>query len=231
MIEEWKVEQVMSAPAQTVALDAGFKEIVRTLEAHHISAVPVVDETGRVQGVVSEADLVLKEERSGDGGSVSRHGRRQTPKALEKAEGQVAWQLMTDAAATVRPETPLPDAARTMRELGVRRLVVTDTDGCVLGIVSRSDLLKVFLRADDEVRRDVETVLRDVLWLVEDELSVQTEEGVVTVHGRVPRRSDAEGMRNVVHAEDDLGHEPDPGATWFDPHLSVHSVGAPSGRP
>ncbi|MER5757435.1 CBS domain-containing protein [Streptomyces sp. NPDC002088] len=128
---------------------AAFSDIVKALQQWQVSAAPVLDEDGRVAGVVSEANLLRKEEAHGDA-----RNRRREP-ARVKAAALTAEELMTAPAVTVRLEATLPEAARTMARHGVKRLPVVDADGLLKGVVSRADLLKVFLRDAEEIRREI----------------------------------------------------------------------------
>jgi CBS domain-containing protein len=231
MNEKWVIRDVMATPAHTVTGDAGFKEIVSQLGAHGVSALPVIEEDGRLIGIVSEADLMLKEEYAGQetpGGPfrLPLHRREHL-----KAAGLRARDLMTTPVVTTTTDTTLPDAANLMRKKRVKRLVVVDGDGCVEGIVSRVDVLKVFLRTDDVIRREVRNVVRDLLWLEEADLRLQVKDGVVTLNGGVPRRSDADILFKVVrrlggvvavegevtYAEDDTRSLSDARDFWFAP--------------
>jgi len=140
---------------------------------------------------------------------------------------------------TARADIPLPDAARTMREKRVKRRVVVDADAWVEGIVSRVDILRVFLRPDDVIQGEVESVVRDVLWLEKADVRVRVKDGVVTMDGRVPRRSEAEILRGLVerlggvvavdgevsYAEDDTRVPSDLRQFWFFPEISVRALG------
>ena len=213
-----RVRDVMTAGVVTVADSAGFKEIVRLMHEHGVSALPVVNGDGRLVGVVSEADLLLKEEYEADEGAERRlldFRWRRAERA--KAAGVLAAQVMTKHVVTVEPDATLPKAARLLHEHKVRRLPVVDEQGTVIGIVSRADLLKVFLRADreifDEVTRDV---LRRTLWLAPDAIRVTVRDGVVVLEGVVEQRSMiplvvalVQGVEGVVEVESRLGNEVD----------------------
>ncbi|WP_030748790.1 CBS domain-containing protein [Streptomyces griseus] len=178
------VADVMTKKVVAVRPDTSFKEIVAAMERWKVTALPVLEGEGRVVGVVSEADLLLKEEFHDHRlGMVEQLRRRD---ATAKAGSDRAADLMTGPAVTVRPEAPLPRAARLMATHRVKRLPVVDADGVVQGVVSRSDLLKVFLRPDeelaDEVRRDV---VARLFPLSRDRIEVRVEAGVVTLTGDV----------------------------------------------
>ncbi|HXM58006.1 MAG TPA: CBS domain-containing protein [Candidatus Dormibacteraeota bacterium] len=186
------VGDVMTSPVETVEPDAGFKEIVERLRARRISAVPVVDATGRALGIVSEADLLLKEDRAEvEGRQRFLEGRRSRRERVRAAAGTAA-ELMTSPAATIGADAPVAEAARAMRRRGVKRLAVVDEAGRVVGIVSRGDLLAVFTRSDDEIRDEIaDEVIVGTLLLDPGPFEVQVREGVVTLRGEADRRTDA----------------------------------------
>jgi len=183
------VADVMTERVVAVNAFAPFKEIVRTMQEHRVSAVPVVDEDDRVMGVVSEGDLILKEDPELEGSAHLFEG-MQRRQDRSKAAGLVASQLMTAPAITVRPEATLGEAARLMHRKAIKRLPVVDAEGRIVGIVSRADLLKVFLRDDAEIASEIrEDVIRRTLWIEPDTIRVMVHDGVVTLQGQLERRS------------------------------------------
>lgn len=197
------VQDVMTAPVLTVTESTGFKEIVQILETQRISAVPVVDPLGKAVGIVSEADLLLKPT---DGAGRPTHRLFKTRKERierTKSGGLVAWQLMSAPVIAIEPEATLGSAARLMHEKQVKRLPVVDKEGKLLGIVSRADVLKVFLRPDAEIRREViEGVLIHTLWMDPAGVEVTVTQGVVCLEGTVDRRSDIPFLVRLVTAVD-----------------------------
>ncbi|MGW0205444.1 CBS domain-containing protein [Streptomyces sp. NPDC003233] len=147
------VSDVMSHTVAAVGRRAAFKEIVQLMQDWKVSALPVLEGEGRVVGVVSEADLLFKEEfRDSDPDRATQLRRLDD---LAKAGGLIAEDLMTSPALTVRADATLAQAARTMAHAKVKRLPVVDDVGMLQGIVSRADLLKVFLRTDEEIAEEV----------------------------------------------------------------------------
>ena len=217
-----KVSDVMTRDVITITEDTPYKEIVSLLAANHISAVPVVNQYGGIGGIVSETDLVRKEEFQ----------RRRTPWALRwwrhaarsKAAGLRAAEVMSHPAVTIEQTATIPEAAQLMAARGITRLVVTHDD-VLAGIVTRSDLLKAFLEPDERllhrVRREV---VVHALW--DDPFSIQAsaKDGVVTLSGEVEQRSTADvagkltrevdGVVGVVNqlewVYDDLASAPNP---------------------
>ncbi|GAA3785321.1 CBS domain-containing protein [Streptomyces chiangmaiensis] len=178
------VSDVMTHSVVAVGRAAPFKDIVKLMEQWQVSALPVLEGEGRVVGVVSEADLLPKEEfRDSD---PDRYTQRQRLSDLAKAGALTAGELMSAPAITVHSGSTLAQAARIMAQRGVKRLPVIDDEGMLEGVVSRADLLKVFLRPDndiaDEVRRDVV----DILFPAPVEpVHVMVTEGVVTLTGQI----------------------------------------------
>ncbi|GAA3340759.1 hypothetical protein GCM10020358_29520 [Amorphoplanes nipponensis] len=150
----WTVRDVMTTAVVTVAEHAPYREVVDLLVGNRFSAVPVVDGSRRVTGVVSEADLLRKIEYAGAEAPRLFEGRRRRGERV-KATGRTAGDLMSAPPVTVLAGTSLPAAARLMDAEGVKRLPVVDDGGRLVGIVSRGDLLKVHLRPDDEILADV----------------------------------------------------------------------------
>lgn len=178
------VGDVMTRTVVTVGRGTVFKEIVRLMRDRRISAVPVVEAGGRVVGVVSEADLLPKEEfRDSD---PDRYTQLRRLADLAKAGAVTAEELMTTPALTVGSGETLARAARTMARARVKRLPVVDAGGVLVGVVSRADLLKVFLRTDEEIAEEVRREVVAYLFPSPDSaVRVNVRDGVVRLGGRV----------------------------------------------
>ncbi|WP_046499619.1 CBS domain-containing protein [Streptomyces odonnellii] len=178
------VSDVMTHTVVAVGPRAGFKEIVGAMERWKVSAVPVLTGDGRVAGVISEADLLPKEEfRDAD---PSRMEQMRRLGDLRKAGAATADELMSAPAVTVREDATLAQAARTMARGRLKRLPVVDASGMLRGIVSRCDLLKVFLRPDEDLAEEIRTEIVDRLFLLsQNTVDVSVEDGMVTLSGRV----------------------------------------------
>jgi CBS domain-containing protein len=180
-----------------------FKLLVRLIEENRVSAIPIVDEQGIPIGIVSESDLLLKERRrelesSRDLLHLQKHRRERA-----KAKGTVAYEVMTSPPITIASDTSLSHAARLMQENNVRRLVVVDERGRIAGIVSRSDLLKVFLRPDEELREEIlGELIPAFLPSSTDSIDVEVSWNVATLSGAVDRRSDAEILARLARELD-----------------------------
>ncbi|MFJ8114288.1 CBS domain-containing protein [Streptomyces sp. NPDC096132] len=178
------VSDVMTRAVVAVGRDALFKDVVRLMERWNVSAVPVLEGDGRVIGVVSEADLLPKEEFRDD--VPDRFTQRQRLSDLAKAGTVTAEELMSSPAVTVHGTTTLSEAARIMARRKVKRLPVIDDEGRLEGVASRSDLLKVFLRDDEDLTEEVRHEVVDRLFpLSADHIRVEVREGVVALTGWV----------------------------------------------
>ena len=170
-----------------------FKLLVRLIEENTVSAIPIVDQGGIPVGVVSEADLLFKERRHELESERDLLHMQRRRKERAKAEGLVASDVMTSPPITVRVATGITQAARLMQERNVRRLIVVDERGRIAGVVSRSDLLQVFLRTDEDLREEiVDKLIPAIMLSPEQSISVDVRYNVVTISGEVDRRSDAE---------------------------------------
>jgi CBS domain-containing protein len=182
---------------------APFKLLVRLIEENRVSAIPIVDQQGVPVGIVSESDLLLKERRAELDSSrdlLHAHKRRLD---RAKAAGTVASELMTSPAVTIPSSTSLGEAARRMHETNVRRLVVVDERGRIAGIVSRSDLLQVFLCSDDDLREEIAGKLIPTVLLSSDGMvDVEVSWNVATLSGEVARKSDAEILTRLTRELD-----------------------------
>jgi CBS domain-containing protein len=188
-----RVQQLMSREVVTVAPETSLKEVARLLTQHRISGLPVCDREGRVVGVVSEADILRKEE-----------GLSPEPAGLlgwlfEKADvegarllARNAAEAMTSPAVTVSPTATVADAARLIVTRSINRLPVVD-GGRLVGIVSRADLVRAFHRPDEEIEQEIaEDVLLHTLWIAPHDVEVSVDDGVVHLAGRLDNRTEAE---------------------------------------
>jgi CBS domain-containing protein len=194
------VRDVMVAGVVAAHEEAAFKEIVAALARNHISAVPVVDHDRRVVGMVSESDLLA---RVSGGHLVLPRGHRLSGHAevRTKLHAATAHELMTSPAVVTTADTHIADAARKAADARVRRLPVVDRDGALIGIVTRTDLLRPFLRADSEIREDIaKNVLLGSFLLDPRSVEVEVTEGVVTLRGQLERRFLVDALIESIHA-------------------------------
>jgi CBS domain-containing protein len=182
------VGEVMTAPVVTAGEAMPFRDLVALLHAGDIDAVPVVSPAGRVLGVVSRRDLIAHPAglpAAGWPGSGQRRRNRR------RAVSRTAAQLMTAPAVTIAPEAAAGQAARLMCRRRVGRLpVISAPEGRLAGIVTRSDLLRVYLRPGEQIRAEIEAaVLPRASGAHPGSLAVAVRDGIVSVSGRVERRS------------------------------------------
>ncbi|PWK65196.1 BON domain-containing protein [Streptomyces sp. CG 926] len=163
------VDDVMTHAAVSVDRDTAFKDIVETLRMWNVSALPVLSEDGRVTGVVSEADLLLD------------------PRTTVPDRPTTAGQLMTVPAVAVTPGATIEAAARLMARGHLKRLPVVDDDGRLVGVVSRGDLLKVYLRPDADIGTEIrELIMNQLIPRGSAEVYVHVANGIAYLHGSLP---------------------------------------------
>ncbi|MGR6918041.1 CBS domain-containing protein [[Actinomadura] parvosata] len=212
------VENVMTTEVAAVNQSAGFHTVAELLISRSVSGVPVLDDDNRVVGVVSEADLLAKEEFKeryyGDDyrpplRARIRHATGSEGSGYRKSLGETAGDLMTSPAHVTTPDAPIVSAARLMDRHGVKRLPVVDPGGRLVGIVSRRDLIKVFLRQDHEIEQEVRAALHG-------QAEVTVHDAVVTLTGTYAERSQAvtalrlaENIDGVVAVRDELAYKHD----------------------
>ncbi|XRQ10629.1 CBS domain-containing protein, partial [Actinomadura welshii] len=195
--------------------------IADAMAEHRISAAPVLDTDRHVTGIVTEADLLRKQEYKGDAGRRPRRPmilmRHADSEAAAKAAAVDARGLMSTPAVSVAPHTTITEAARMLNTHGFRAMPVIGRDGRLAGIVARRDLLRVFHRSDADIRDEIiRDVLIHTLWQDPADAHVRVQDGVVHLTGRVKVKSlipvvvrlaaATEGVVNVVHT---LGYDHD----------------------
>jgi CBS domain-containing protein len=190
-----RVRDVMTANVLAVTPRTSSKHTARLLHENRISAVPVLTPDGKVAGVVSEADLLPHRARP------ARHRAITLPGRTAKAHARTAGEMMTAPAIIIGPDAPAAAAASLMHRHHLKRLPVVDADGQLIGAVSRHDLLKVFLRPDEQIAADVAGVLTDILLLEPASVAVTVREGVVTLAGQA---DDPGQIQAAVKLADDV---------------------------
>ncbi|MCC0094089.1 CBS domain-containing protein [Streptomyces flavotricini] len=163
------VEDVMTHAVISVDRRTPFKDVVESMRQWRISALPVVSEEGRVAGVVSEADLLLKAQ------------------GADESRAVTAGQLMTVPAVTVTKDATIPGAARLMARGHLKRLPVVDGDGHLIGVVSRGDLLKIYLRPDADIAEELrELIMAELIPAGSAMVQVHVADGIVHLDGSIP---------------------------------------------
>jgi CBS domain-containing protein len=195
-----KVKDVMKSEVTTVAPETSLRDVAALLAERGISGLPVVENGGAVVGVVSEADILMKERtpQARRGGLLGRILEPPDPDADAKLVARTAREAMTSPAVTVEPNENIPRAAALMVERGINRLPVVD-GGALVGIVTRADLVRAFTRDDtaiaSEIRNDV--ILRQ-FWVDPETVIVKVDNGDVMLKGEVEKRSIAELLASFV---------------------------------
>ena len=212
----WTVDKVMTTRVITARPSTGYKELARLLNEHAVSALPVVDVVGderRLVGIVSEADLLAKK------GPKYPEARSRGDEAREEA--LTAADLMTSPAVTVQPGDSLAQAARLMHRKKVKRLPVMNAKGRLVGVVSRSDLVKPFLRSDESIRQEIQNdVLVRTLHLDPAAVQVSVDEGVVKLDGELESKRLVAVLRRLVRSME--------GVVGVEDRLTSRPEGAPS---
>jgi CBS domain-containing protein len=230
-VKDLRVADVMTRQVVTVHRNDPFKDLVRLMSEREVSGLPVVDDDGRLIGLVTEADLLRAWE----------DGREPRPRSLflewfidrsrlQEIDSAIpdvrAEEVMTREVITAMPETPVEEGIAILLRRGIKRLPVVDQDRRVVGIASRRDFLSPFLRTDEDLRREVqEDVIQRTMWLDPASIDVGVQNGVVRLDGEVDRRSTKDILVELVRRvdgvvgveneklrfrEDDRGHAPPP---------------------
>ncbi|MEV0412886.1 CBS domain-containing protein [Streptomyces sp. NPDC050448] len=188
-----KVGDLMTDEVVSAVSATSFKDVAKLLAQHDVSGLPVVDDEDRVLGVVSESDLLARQ------AAQLTAGRAEDSPVSEVTAGEV----MSTPAVTIHAEEPAAEAARLMTRRSVERLPVVDEEERLVGIVTRRDLLRLFLRPDSEIRRRViDDVLGDTLGVRADAVEVHIVDGVVTLSGAVDRQSQVPILVRLVEQLD-----------------------------
>jgi CBS domain-containing protein len=194
-----KVGDVMTTEVMTIGPDAPLKEAATVMVRAGISGIPVVDDQRRVIGIITEADFVTAEANR----SWGRQRRRLLASIFGDAETHQARSVadaMTAKPHSIDRNSSVTEAARKMTDLGVKRLPVVTPDGTLEGIISRADVMGAFARPDEALRDEIyEDVALGVLQLHDSNVTVDVADGVVTLGGTVPTRSEARLLEELTN--------------------------------
>jgi CBS domain-containing protein len=213
------VKDVMSTHVVAVRRNAPFKDMAARLREQRVSAFPVLDEDNKVIGVVSEADLLIKEAL--EFSATSRVSGMLHHREQVKAAATTAEDLMTKPPVTVGPDEFVTHAARLMYARKVKRLPVVDDDGHLIGIVSRADVLSVYSRPDADIRHEIiDNIILGMLLCDPSRFTVTVKDGIVTVEGMPETASVGHDMidqirhvEGVVAVRDRLNNQTDRSVT------------------
>jgi CBS domain-containing protein len=198
------VRDVMTGSVVSVTPDMPIKDVARLLEEKRISGLPVCDADGAVVGVVTEGDLLVKEQ---DLSAIQRRPlarifgeSRETKAQRAKAEARTAGEAMSSPPITISADAPIHEAASVMIERKVNRLPVVE-GGKLLGIVARADVVRTLARSDADLAEDVRhEALWKSLWIDPSTFTVEVTEGVAQIKGSVQRRSTAAIVEHMVRS-------------------------------
>jgi CBS domain-containing protein len=224
-----RVRDLMTSNVLTVRSSTQLKDAAALLAEHRISGLPVVDEDGHVLGVLSEGDILYKETGTKDKPGFFDRLLSVPPTGLDlKLAARTVGEAMSVPAVTIRPRRPVTQAATTMIEKGVNRLPVIDDEDRLIGIITRADLVRAFVRSDAEIEQEIrEDVLNRTLWLEADAIQIEVVGGEVRLSGEVGTQTDAEliptfvqrvpGVVSVLSKlrwREDNGHRPGRAVVW-----------------
>ena len=196
-----RVLDLMTTEVVTVTAGMSLKEAARTMTDFGVSGLPVLDDGGRIIGIITEADFLARE------AGRSEPRRRRLLDALfsepQVADAETVEEAMTLDPIVIYPEASLTEAARVMVNHGVKRLPVVDAEGNLRGVISRADVVAAFTRPDDIIEDEIrEDVIRRILFLEEGAVDVSVDDGVVTLSGTVPTKSDARLLEELARRLD-----------------------------
>jgi len=194
-----KIKQLMTPEPIAIGAETPLRDVAAILSERRISGLPVIGERLEVLGVVSEADIVTKEQ----GPEPARRrlfGWPRVDRALaRKLAARTAGEAMSAPAMTIEASRSVTEAARLLASHGIKRLPVVDEEGTLVGIVTRADLVKAFARSDDEIEEEIreEGVLR-ALWIEDPRLEIRVQRGEVRLAGTLQNRSDVELLQRFA---------------------------------
>ena len=189
-----RVDEVMTSKLVTVEPDDSLRHAAELMAEHRVSGLPVVA-AGRLVGVLTESDFLTLTTGQGRRSWIDIvFGRRET------VEGATAvGDMMTPDPVTVAPDRRLRDAARIMIDADVKRLPVVAEDGTLLGIISRADVMKSYVRSDERIAEEILDALHE--YIVRG-VEVQVVDGVVTLEGTVALRTGVRLAEELVRRVD-----------------------------
>jgi CBS domain-containing protein len=194
-----RVQELMTTPALSIGPEASLKDVATIFVENGITGLPVCDARNHVVGVVSEGDILYKEHDPHDNGGRRRlRWPRGRDTAAIKAKAQIVREAMTSPPITVSPWSSASEAARLMTEQGVNRLPVVKGD-ILVGIVTRSDLVRAFIRSDEEIERELrDEVFERTMWIDRDRVQVDVKRGAVNLAGTLQTRSDVTLLESMT---------------------------------
>jgi CBS domain-containing protein len=194
-----KVQDIMTREVVTIGPETELRDVARVLLDKGISGVPVCGAQRELLGIVSEGDILVKEGGPRDDGGLLLRLLGADDTSAQKARALTARDAMTTPVETISPYASVAEAARCMSDRGIKRLPVV-RDGELVGIVSRTDLVRAFVRSDEEIAQEIKgDLLRRTLWLeVPEAVQVRVERGAVHLSGQVETATNAVLLQRLV---------------------------------
>jgi CBS domain-containing protein len=194
-----RVLDIMSIDVLTVSPEESLKAAARLMVERGVSGLPVVNEAGKLVGIITEADFLERE--------ADRSHRRLLDALMHKpdtvSEAETVGEVMSTHPVIIYPEASVTEAARVMSHHHVKRLPVVNDEGELQGIISRSDVVTVFTRPDDVIEDEIrEDIIDRVLLLDGDSLDVTVADGIVHLAGVLPTRTDKRLLEEMVRRID-----------------------------
>jgi CBS domain-containing protein len=187
-----KVRDIMTTDPVKVTADTRLREAARLMVRHRVSGLPVVDEGGKLIGILSEGDFIRREAGRDRPHGVSLLDAVFGEGELQPVGAETVAEIMTRSVVTITPEATVGEAARVMGRRSVKRLPVVDLEGELIGIVSRADVVGAFTKPDDVIQDEVrEDLIRRLLFLDPELVEVSVSDGVVTLEGELENRTEA----------------------------------------
>ncbi len=188
----------MSQEIMTITEDAALKEAATVMVKSGVSGLPVIDDDRKVIGIITEADFVMAEANR----SWGRQRRRLLANFLGDAKptnAKTVGDVMTRDPHTIDSASTVTEAARKMTDLRVKRLPVVLPDNTLCGIIARADVMGVFARPDDALADEIANdVAIGVLGLSPDDISVAVIDGIASISGHVPSRSESRILEELA---------------------------------
>jgi CBS domain-containing protein len=196
---DMRVQDLMTTNVLTVRTAASLKDAAALLAEHRISGLPVVDDDRHVLGVLSEGDILFKESGPPDRPSLLERLLTVPSTFDPKLAARTVGEAMSAPALTIGQRRPVTEAAARMIDDGVNRLPVVDDEQRLIGIITRADLVRAFVRSDAEVEQEIrEDVLRRMMWIEPGVVGVEVAGGEVRLTGDVDTKTDAEILPRLV---------------------------------
>ena len=196
-----QLRDLMTTTVLCVGPDASLKEAARRMLEAGVSGMPVTDGRGALVGMITEADFVMAE-------AGRRRNERRSPLRWLTHEHEIpvdeirVGDVMTEGVITMSPESDHSDAARLMAKARIKRVPIVEDD-VLVGIVSRTDIMRAFARSDGEIVHELQQhVMRKVLWIDPNSVRITCEDGNLTLSGQVETRSDAELLAELARRLD-----------------------------